>query len=101
LAEETGLQAPDLRLCGVITVDTGRAIGIGVYVLRGECPRGDVRPSSEGRLEWVAFSEVLEKSLVEDLYQVLPRVLQMQPTDPPFSAHSYYDEEEKMVIRFF
>jgi 8-oxo-dGTP diphosphatase len=101
LAEETGLDVPDLWLCGVITVDTGQDTGIGIYVLRGECNTGEVRPSSEGRLEWVSFAELLEKPLVEDLYQVLPRVLQMQPGDSPFSAHYHYDENGEMVIRFY
>jgi len=92
LAEETGLGAPDLWLCGVITVDTGQDTGIGIYVFKGESLTSDVHPSSEGRLEWVAFSEVLEKPLVEDLYQLLPRVLQMHRGDPPFSAYYQYDE---------
>jgi 8-oxo-dGTP diphosphatase len=100
LVEETGLQVQNLWLCGVITVDAGQDIGIGIYVLKGECPTGDVRPSSEGRLEWVAFSEALSKPLVEDLYQVLPRVLRTQPGDPPFSAHYYYDSLGNMVVRF-
>jgi 8-oxo-dGTP diphosphatase len=100
LAEETGLQAPELWLCGVITVDTGLDIGIGIYVLKGECTSGEAHPSSEGDLEWVAFADVFNKPLVEDLYQLLPRVLQMQPGDLPFAAHYVYDKEGKMVVRF-
>jgi 8-oxo-dGTP diphosphatase len=100
LEEETGLQAISLWLCGVITVDTEQDIGIGIYVLKGECPEGETRPSSEGSLEWVAFTDVLEKPLVEDLYQLLPRVLQTRPGDPPFSAHYAYDHEGKMIVRF-
>jgi len=100
LAEETGLQVPDLWLCGVITVDTGQNTGISIYIFKGECPKGEAHPSSEGTLEWVAFAEALEKSLVEDLYQLLPRVLQMQPGDPPLSAIYSYDQEGKMEVRF-
>ena len=100
LAEETGLQASDLWLCGVITVDTGQDTGIGIYVFKGECLTGEAHPSSEGSLEWVAFAEIHEKNLVEDLYQLLPRVLQMQQGDPPFSAHYSYTAEGKMLVRF-
>jgi len=100
LQEETSLRAPDLWLCGVITVDTGQDIGIGIYVFKGECPAGETQPSSEGTLEWVAIAEALHKPLVEDLYQLLPRVLQMQQGDPPFSAHYSYDAEGKMLVRF-
>jgi 8-oxo-dGTP diphosphatase len=99
LAEETGLQAPDLWLCGVITVDTGQDTGIGIYVLKGECPVGDARLSSEGTLEWVKFAEVLGRPLVEDLYQVLPRVLQMRRGDTPFSAFYSYDHEGRIFVR--
>jgi 8-oxo-dGTP diphosphatase len=100
LTEETGLQAPDLWLCGVITVDTGQDTGISIYVLKGDCPTGEAHASSEGTLEWVAFDEVLGKPLVEDLYQLLPRLLQMQRGDSPFSAIYSYDQEGKMVVRF-
>ena len=74
--------------------------GIGIYVLKGECPVGDVRDSNEGTPEWVPFADVINKPLVEDLYQLLPRVLVMKPGDHPFSAHSYYDEQEKLIVRF-
>jgi 8-oxo-dGTP diphosphatase len=101
LVEETGLIADDLWLCGVITVDTEVDIGIGIYVFTGECASGDPHPSDEGRLDWVAFSEVLEQPLVEDLYQLLPRVLKLQRGEPPFSAHYAYDKKGKMVVTFF
>ena len=67
---------------------------------KGNAPRGKRTLPARARLEWVAFAEVLEKPLVEDLYQLLPRVLQMQPGDPPFSANYSYDPEGKMVVRF-
>ena len=50
LAEETGLQVPDLWLCGVITVDTGQDTGIGIYVLKGECPSGEISSFRRGQL---------------------------------------------------
>ena len=100
LAEETGLQPLHLWLCGVIAVDTGQDTGIGIYVFKGECATGEAHPSREGSLEWVAFTEAFEKPLVDDLYQLLPRVFQMQPGDPPFSAMYEYDLEGKIVVRF-
>ena len=48
LAEETGLQCPGLWLCGVVTVDTGQEPGIGIYVLKGECPTGEANPFQRG-----------------------------------------------------
>jgi len=100
LAEETGLEAPDLWLCGTITVDTGEEIGIGIYVLRGECPTGEPAPSPEGTLEWVPFPAIHHLPLVEDLPTLLPKVLAMRPGDPPFAAHYSYNEADQLVIRF-
>jgi 8-oxo-dGTP diphosphatase len=31
---------------------------------------------------------------------LLPRLLQMQPGDPPFSAHTWYDGQDRLQIRF-
>jgi 8-oxo-dGTP diphosphatase len=100
LIEETGLDSPDLRLCGTITVDTGEKVGIGIFIFRGECPTGEAVASHEGVLEWVSFSEVDHLPLVEDLYTLLPRLLVMRAGDPPFAGHYAYDEAGKMVIRF-
>lgn len=100
LREETGLEAEDLRLCGTVIVDTGDEVGVGIFVLRGECPRGQPRPSPEGSLEWVPLSHLGDLPLVEDLPDLLPRVLEMSPEDPPFAAHYHYDSQDRLVISF-
>jgi len=100
LLEETGLSVCDLWLCGVVTVDSGQNIGIGIYVLRGECPSGELIPSHEGTPEWVAFSDVLALPLVEDLYTLLPHLLAQTPGAPSFSAHYSYGSDGRMEISF-
>jgi 8-oxo-dGTP diphosphatase len=100
LAEETGLEIPNLWLCGTVIVDTGESIGIGIFVWRGECPSGEPNPSSEGLAEWVPYAEINHLPLVEDLYVLLPRILTMQPGDPPFSACSAYNAQGELVINF-
>ena len=92
LREETGLAVDTLRLVGTITIDAGPGAGIVVFVFKGECEEGEPTPSPEGSLEWVWFNEVAKLPLVEDLYTILPRVLTMQPSEPPFSYHYSYDE---------
>jgi 8-oxo-dGTP diphosphatase len=99
LLEETGLSA-ELRLCGVMTIDVGPETGVGMYVLGGERPQGELIAGSEGVPEWVAQSRLAGLPLVEDLHILLPRVLQMRPTDPPFSGHTWYSEDGRMNIRF-
>jgi 8-oxo-dGTP diphosphatase len=100
LHEETGLSACDLWLCGVVTVDTGQEIGIGIYVFRGECPSGEPLPSLEGTPEWVAISEVLSFPLVEDLHTLIPHVLAQTRCSPVFSAHSSYTTDGELKITF-
>jgi 8-oxo-dGTP diphosphatase len=100
LAEETGLAVPALWLCGTVFVDTGQEIGIAIFVLRGECAAGDPQPSSEGSLEWIPIDQIQAYPLVEDLFTLLPRVLSQRPGDPPFSALSTYDDQDRLEISF-
>lgn len=100
LLEETGLTAENLRLCGIMTVDSGQNPGVGIFILRGECPNGEALASAEGTLEWVPFAGISRLPLVEDLPSLLPRVLAMQPCDPPFAVQLSYDEEQRLVITF-
>ena len=106
LSEETGIEVQDLWLCGLITVDTGDNVGVGIYILRGDLPTisGDysdqLPPTTEGILEWVQIDQLHILPLVDDLPVLLPRILQAQLGDPPFSAHYWYDEEDRLMILF-
>ena len=102
LFEETGFEASKIWLCGVVIVDTSEQVGIGIYVLRGEIKRVDQTPvpSEEGKLEWVAFQDIGNLPLVEDLYTLLPRVLTMRAGEAPFSAYYAYDEHDHLLIEF-
>jgi 8-oxo-dGTP diphosphatase len=99
LLEETGLTV-DLWLCGTVVVDTGQNPGVGIYILTGECPDGLPQPSAEGELEWVPLPDVPSLAAVEDLALFLGRIQNMQRGDPPFSARSYYDHEQKLTLEF-
>ena len=98
LFEETGLTA-DLWLCGTLIVDAGE-IGIALYLFTGECPDGEPATSAEGTAEWIPYNQIDELPVVEDLPILLARIHQMQHGDPPFSARSYYDEEERLIVEF-
>lgn len=103
LREEAGLSPSDLWLCGTVMVDASDPTGIGIFVLRCDYPAGVVvepRPSEEGTLEWIPTEAVHTFPLVEDLKILLPRVLQMSRGAPPFSAKSYYDENEILRVVF-
>ena len=100
LLEETGLQPQSLWLCGTILIDTGRNPGIVIFVLRGECPTGETRDSAEGSLEWVPVEQLSGLPLVEDLPELLPRVLAQVAGSPPFSARYSYSPAGELQIQF-
>ena len=106
LSEETGYEITDLWLCGLITVDTGDDIGVGIFVFRGDIPFSfsdhshELPPSPEGDLEWIPISQVDTYPLVEDLPIILPRVLNNRRGENPFSAHYLYDEHDRLMIHF-
>ena len=100
LIEETGLAA-DLWLCGTVIVDAGET-GICLYIFSGECPQGEgePNPSKEGLAEWIQFDRISELPVVEDLPVLLSKIHSMKRGDPPFSGRSYYDENDKLIVKF-
>lgn len=98
LLEETGLST-ELWLCGTLIVDAGE-VGIALYLFTGECLEGEPVPSIEGKAEWIPFDQIGQLPVVEDLPVILSRVRHMQRGDPPFSARSYYDDQERLIVEF-
>jgi len=99
LLEETGLSV-EISLCGVVTVEVEDNVGIGIYIFSGLFDKGEVKPSDEGLLEWVMIDELGSYPLVEDVKIILDRIIRMETGDHPFSAHSFYDEKNKLVFKF-
>lgn len=98
LLEETGLTA-DLWLCGTTIVDAGD-MGICLFLFSGECPEGEPQPTEEGTAEWIPYDALGELPVVEDLPILLSKIHHMTRGDPPFSARSYYDEKERLIVEF-
>ena len=98
LLEETGLTA-DLWLCGTTIVDAGN-IGIALYIFSGELLEGEPKPSKEGLAEWISFDSIGELDVVEDVPILLSKIRHMQRGDPPFSALSKYDAQDKLTVEF-
>jgi 8-oxo-dGTP diphosphatase len=98
LLEETGLTV-DLWLCGVLIVDAGE-MGIALYLFSGDCLEGEPAPSKEGTAEWITFEQTSTLPVVEDLPILLAKIRHMRRGDPPFSARSYYDERERLIVEF-
>ena len=98
LLEETGLTA-DLWLCGTAIVDAGET-GICIFLFSGELTEGEPTPTEEGTAEWIAYDALGEIPVVEDLPILLSKIHHMQRSDPPFSARSFYDEKERLIVEF-
>ena len=98
LLEETGLTA-DLWLCGTLIVDAG-AMGIALYLFMGDCSEAEPTPSREGTAEWIPLDQISRLPVVEDLPILLSKIQPMKRGDPPFSARSYYDEQERLIVEF-
>lgn len=98
--EESGLRVNELRLRGVHHIDAGAGSGVMVFVFTATCDSHDVIDCEEGTLEWVNKSRIAALDLVEDLPEILPRVLAMPPDAPPYSAHVSYDQSDIIRIRY-
>jgi 8-oxo-dGTP diphosphatase len=98
LLEETGLTS-ELWLCGILIVDAGEQ-GIALYFFTGDCPQGHPAPSMEGIAEWIPFDQISTLPVVEDLPVLVSKIRTMKRGDPPFSARSYYDDRESLVVEF-
>jgi 8-oxo-dGTP diphosphatase len=98
LLEETGLAA-DLWLCGTLIVDAGD-MGIALYFFTGESLEGEPVASEEGTVEWIPYEQISHIPVVEDLPILLDKIRTMQRGDVPFSARSYYDEQERLILEF-
>jgi 8-oxo-dGTP diphosphatase len=106
LLEETGISGVELKLVGVVMVDTGQNPGVCIFVLRADLSIEDstiMKPelsSSEGMLEWVDLNHLRDLPLVEDLEVLLPKALGTNPGEAPFSAAYSYDDHGSLLIRF-
>lgn len=98
--EETGLALLEPWLCAIITIDTHQPTGIGMYVFRGLAGEGQLKASSEGLLAWIPTDSLSTYPLVEDLPQLLPRVLAMKRGDHPLFAQYSYNSHDQLQIRF-
>ena len=100
LLEETGLTA-ELWLCGTLIVDAGNShTGICLFIFSGDLLNGEPKPSKEGAAEWISFDAIGELPVVEDLPVLLSKIRHMKRGDPPFSARSYYDDKERLIVEF-
>lgn len=96
LLEEAGVTA-DLWLCGTLIVDAG-AIGVCLFVVCGETIQGELKTSREGSVEWVRRDALSQLPVVEDLPILIEKIHSLKKGDPPFSARSFYEDDQLKVV---
>lgn len=99
LLEETGVACESLWLAGTVVVDATDDVGICIFILRGEYKGGTIKDSDEGTLHWCKIKEIASLPVLDDLAVLLPAALAIENGDSPFSALSFYDEEDKIQVR--
>ncbi|MFP4345765.1 MAG: NUDIX hydrolase [Anaerolineales bacterium] len=77
--EESGLQIEALHLRALVHVTLPHPPGVLLFVFVGTCPTGGLRASEEGEPEWVPIEALSAYPLVEDLPELLPRILEPGP----------------------
>jgi 8-oxo-dGTP diphosphatase len=100
LEEETGLFSENLHLIGSVMVDASDDVGICLFVFLGDYSGGELRESPEGSLEWIPIKRIGEYPKVEDLKHFLDFIFARNQGSVPFSARSFYDENDQQVIEF-
>lgn len=98
--EETGAALLDAFLAAIVTIDTGEDTGIGMYVFIGSASDGELIDSNEGKLEWHPIDQVLNLPLVEDLPKLLPKILDLSPTNQPLYIQYFYTSDDELEMRF-
>lgn len=100
IEEETRLRPERLQLCGIVHIEVG-STGKGMFTFRAEVPeRVHLPETAEGLLEWVLLEEVPLKNLVDDLPDLLPRILHHPADAPPFFARYFYDADDRLRTVF-
>ena len=101
IEEESGLRVHSLRLRSIHNIDAGDPTGILLFVYTAiSDSKSIIAESSEGTLEWIPMDRILELDLVEDLAELLPRILDMDDDRPPLNLHVSYDSSDRIMLNF-
>jgi 8-oxo-dGTP diphosphatase len=100
ILEETGISINALSLRAIYTIDANAPTGIIVYVFIGTVESRAIIDSNEGVLHWVPRAQLLDYPLVDDLYEVLPRILAAPAQSNPHFIQMRYNEQDRLVLHF-
>lgn len=85
--EEAGLRANALMLRAIVHVTLPEPPGVMLFVFVGTTQEGHPTASEEGEPVWVDEEKIYDLPLVEDLHQLLPKIL--EPGAPVFGNYHF------------
>lgn len=101
ILEESGLTVHDIRLRSIHNIDAGEKTGIMLFVYTAQSDSREFTDTGEeGSLHWILIDKLNDYALVEDLPLILPRLIEMDTSTPPYSVHVSYDENDEIQMRF-
>ncbi len=93
--EETGLEIENPYMRAVLNVDEAGKPGVVIGFFLATASMRRVIASEEGQLYWIPQERVYDFDLVEDLHQLLPRILEPEKTG---IWYGYYGYDEQGVL---
>lgn len=100
LLEEAGILCDDLQLTGTIFIDVKPEQGILLFVFSGEKYNGEPLDSEEGSLHWISLEELETINVVEDLPELVNRIMSFKKSGRMFFGKYIYDDEGKKTAIF-
>lgn len=97
LKEEAGITCQDLCLAGSIMIDVEEDAGILLFVFTGSRITGELMPSVEGTLHWVNIDQLNQLKVVEDIPELVTRVVDFTTNGRIFFGKYTYDDGGKRI----
>ncbi len=100
LLEESGLMIDNLELKAIVNIDAGdQDLGILMFAFVSWTANRQTIASEEGALHWIPINKLDEIDLVEDLYWLLPRIIDRPKSLQPLYLRYSYDSSDRLVIQ--
>ncbi|MBL0356681.1 MAG: NUDIX domain-containing protein [Chitinophagaceae bacterium] len=91
--EETGIQVPAMKYCGVLIESSPADYNWVSFVYLANIDLVSPPPCNEGTLEWIHFDEVLNIRTPKTDWFIYKYILEQQP----FAINAVYDEELNLL----
>lgn len=92
LFEEAGITCSGLKLNGTVMIDVNKTDGILLFVFSGNGFTGEIKHSEEGCVEWFLIDKIPTDAIVDDVPDLIVKIMESNRTGALFSLLYSYDE---------